>query len=152
MLPDLFRDLTSTARWTNQLSLAAPCQCFTSAGIVTHLLRGSSPGRLSPFLIIASSACYEAESDHRMLVPIVAASWFKVTFPMGRADPKGVHMLSQTVPMKFGLSNFSPTGKITLLLRSSMTHDLLSVHDCHPGCLHGVFQTLIISCLSAGGS
>ena len=28
---------TSTARWANQLSGAAPCQCFTSGGITTTL-------------------------------------------------------------------------------------------------------------------
>ena len=32
----------STARWLNQLSGAAPCQCFTSAGILMQ-----SPGFIS---------------------------------------------------------------------------------------------------------
>ena len=31
---------TSSARWENQLSAAAPCQCFTSGGMLT-----TSPGR-----------------------------------------------------------------------------------------------------------
>jgi len=36
---------------------------------------------------------------------------------MGRAEPKGVSILSHTVPLKLLLLNFSPIGKITLLLR-----------------------------------
>jgi hypothetical protein len=37
---------------------------------------------------------------------------------MGRAESKGINILSHTVPLKLSLSSFSPMGKITLLLRS----------------------------------
>ena len=37
---------------------------------------------------------------------------------MGQAEPAGVSRLSHTVPVKCGLSNFCPMGKITLALKS----------------------------------
>ena len=72
---------TSTARWANQLSLAAPCQCLTLAGDVHDVARVELARGPAPLLIPAASAGDEeylpAAAAGVVYMPVVAAAGLK---------------------------------------------------------------------------
>jgi len=75
---EVFSPGTSSARWENQLSGAAPCQCFTPGAMLTNVARAQLPCRFAPFLVKTSTSHADEDLSTTafgvMGMPVVAAA------------------------------------------------------------------------------